>query len=254
MKHWVLFALASAVVGNAEASSSVVGSWFGQNLGQSQSTIVATFLQNGEFFLFNQGNSALDPGGQSGLEYGTYSWDSASGSFSAVDSISTVGGWISAPDTSSLTVVGNTLSVNNGAATLNNIPNVENSILGNWYLENTGNLQGSAVVSFLPSGVFFLSEVGVSDAFGHSGIETGTFTWDSSTGTLVPTVTFDTSGGWGFSDSSQFTVTITGDQAQYTSADGDFNVSRIAPVPLPASVWLFMTGLMGVFFSRREKA
>ncbi|WP_446808911.1 PEP-CTERM sorting domain-containing protein [Methylomonas sp. 2BW1-5-20] len=253
MKHWVLFALASALIGNAEASSSVVGSWFGQNLGQSQSTIVATFLPNGEFFLFNQGNSLLDPGGQSGLEYGTYNWDSATGSFGATDSISTVGGWISAPDISSLSVVGNILSVNNGAATLNSIPNVDNSIFGNWYLENTGNIQGSAVVSFLPSGVFFLAEVGVTDAFGHSGIETGTFTWDSSTGAFVPTVTLDTNGGWGFSDSGQITVAVTGNQAQYTNSDGVFNVARIAPVPLPSAAWLFMSGLLA-FFWRREKA
>lgn len=63
--------------------SAILGTWHGVKLGQAQGDTYFTLRQDGTF-TFNQinGSTVLDPSGHNGAETGTYSWNSASGSFS----------------------------------------------------------------------------------------------------------------------------------------------------------------------------
>lgn len=63
--------------------SGILGTWLAVKVGQPQGDIYFTLRQD-ETFTLNQinGNTVLDPSGHNGAETGTYSWNSASGSFS----------------------------------------------------------------------------------------------------------------------------------------------------------------------------
>jgi hypothetical protein len=261
MKHLALFTFISLAIGNVEASTIIVGSWIGQNLGSSQSTVVASLLADGEFFLYNEGNSSLDSSGQSGMEYGTYHWNSSTGAFTAVDIRSSVGGWQSMPFISKVSVTGNTLLAvsDNGVTALTSVPSVTNSFLGSWYFPNP---EGAEVVTLLAGGKYF--DVGywfdpATNSPGQS-IERGTYTFDSATGAYDMTALFATDGYQGPGGSSGF-LTVTGDQMTVSFTKPDFSPginigTRVAPsaVPLPAAAWFFMTGLTGLFFNVRQKS
>lgn len=259
MKHLALFTFIALAAGNVEASTTIVGSWIGQNLGSSQSTVVASFLADGEFFLYNEGNSSLDPSGQSGMEYGTYKWNSSTGAFTAVDITNSVGGWQSMPLISNLSVTGNTLSVSvhNTVVTLASVPSVTNSFLGSWYFPNQ---EGAEVVTLLAGGKYFDAGYWFDPATNSPGqsIERGTYTFDSITGATTMTSVFKTDGYQGPGGSSGI-VTVTGDQMAFISSinsNDSSNGTRVAPsaVPLPAAAWFFMTGLTGLFYNVRQKS
>ena len=262
MKHLALFTFIALAAGNVEASTTIVGSWIGQNLGSSQSTVVASFLADGEFFLYNEGNSSLDPSGQSGLEYGNYNWNSSTGAFTAVDITNSVGGWQSMPLISNLSVTGNTLSVSvhNTVVTLASVPSVTNSFLGSWYIPHNGQV-GTDLVTFLADGTYFdvswVDSKTNSDTSGQ-GIERGTYTFNSAIGAFTATALFSTPGAGGPGGSSGI-VTVTGDQMAFISSinsNDSSNGTRVAPsaVPLPATAWFFMTGLTGLFYNVRQKS
>lgn len=245
--------LAGAVVSASPShASSIVGSWYGENLGQSHSTVVATFLNDGHFFVINVGDSSLSPGGQSGLEYGTYNWNSATGAFTSTELLSTVGDWTSVPDVSQLTVSNNTLQVtrpseNNPVISLSAVPNVADSLLGTWREQNPYDF---SVFSFLANGQFYLATVGAADVWGQSGIEVASYHWDNSTGAISFAFSLDTNGGWGASDPDgppKVFLTSSGNQAIYTDGVNVNTFDRVAPVPLPAAIWLFLAGAMGIF-------
>jgi len=260
MKHLALFTFIALAAGNVEASTTIVGSWIGQNLGSSQSTVVASFLADGEFFLYNEGNSSLDPSGQSGMEYGTYKWNSSTGAFTAVDIRNSVGGWQSMPFISNLSVTGNTLSVvsiDNSVTALASVPSVTNSFLGSWYFPNQ---EGAEVVTLLAGGKYFDAGYWFDPATNSPGqsIERGTYTFDSITGATTMTSVFKTDGYQGPGGSSGI-VTVTGDQMAFISSinpNDSSNGTRVAPsaVPLPAAAWFFMTGLTGLFYNVRQKS
>jgi len=258
MKHLALFAFIALAAGNVEAST-IVGSWIGQNLGPAQSTVVASFLADGEFFLYNEGNSSLDPSGQSGMEYGTYNWNRSTGGFTGVDIRSSVGGWQSMPSISNLSVTGNTLSVSvhNTVVTLASVPSVTNSFFGSWY---TPNPEGAEVITLLADGRYFDAGYWFDPATNSPGqsIERGTYTFDSTTGATTMTSVFKTDGYQGPGGSSGI-VTVTGDQFSFidpSHPNEGANGTRVAPsaVPLPAAAWFFMTGLTGLFYNVRQKS
>jgi len=237
-----------------QADTSIVGSWFGQDLGQAQSTVDLTFLSDGHFFLVNNGSSTLDPSGQPGLEYGTYSWNSTTGAFSATDLVSTVGGWQSMPNFTNLSVSVSGLSVD-GGLTLSSIPSVNDSILGSWYGNNLGQAQDNIVVTYLANGVFYQADVGnhALDPTGQDGIEVGAYTWNTTTKAYTDTVLLDTNGQWGQSNAGITSVAVTGNTATYTGNAGNFEVYRVSSVPLPGSIWMFATSFVVLLGLKRRK-
>jgi len=72
----------------------------------------------------------------------------------------------------------------------------QESIVGSWYLSDD---EGKVVISFFENGYYMLAEVGEADEDGQSGIERGTYTYNSTEGTLVANPQTDTNGEWGLS-------------------------------------------------------
>ena len=77
----------------ASDSNPLVGAWTASSAGEAGSTVVITFLEDGTYLLAEDGNSTLDPSGQDGMERGTYTWNSATGAFSANTTVDTNGEW-----------------------------------------------------------------------------------------------------------------------------------------------------------------
>ena len=73
--------------------SALLGSWYAANPGGGTDQIVFTFLANGTFLIADKGTAARDPSGQSGLEWGSYTWDASTGAYSATYTINTDGQW-----------------------------------------------------------------------------------------------------------------------------------------------------------------
>jgi hypothetical protein len=152
---------------------------------------------------------------------------------------------------------------NTGLHTFTSVTDVNNPIVGSWYLQGGGQAQDSAVATFLADGEFFFATVGnsVLDPSGQNGIERGTYTWNSATGAFTDIVLLDTNGQWGLSHSTITGITVTGNQMAFSFTDtGTPNGTVLHPtrvvsaVPLPAAAWLYMTGLMGLFYSVKKKA
>ena len=75
------------------AANAIVGAW-GEGTVQDNS-VVAVFLPNGYYFMAQDGDStpAGDPSGHDGMEWGTYTWNPATGAFTATALVDTNGEW-----------------------------------------------------------------------------------------------------------------------------------------------------------------
>ena len=99
------------------APNSVVGSWYAANPGGGTDQIVFSFLADGTYLIADKGTVARDPTGTSGIEWGTYTWDPASGAFTFNTLVNTDGQWglsHSNGDFTNLKVVGDSLIAGNG--------------------------------------------------------------------------------------------------------------------------------------------
>jgi hypothetical protein len=72
-------------------ASSIVGSWSVSP--QPGFNIIFTFLDDGHYMLSDGGDPAHDPNGTPGIEWGTYTWNSATGAFTVTTLVNTDGQW-----------------------------------------------------------------------------------------------------------------------------------------------------------------
>jgi len=98
------------------APGEILGSWRIGNAGQADSSVILTFLDNGSYYMAEDGDSVADPSGQDGMERGTYTWNLSTGAFSATTLVDTSGEWgLSHPiGITTISVTGNSLSYNDG--------------------------------------------------------------------------------------------------------------------------------------------
>lgn len=112
-----------------------------------------------------------------------------------------------------------------------NVPSGNESIVGSWNLNNASDSDDIIAFEFNADGTYLMWETGGSSVTegpalstdsdnpsGYQGRETGTYSWDESTGQLsVLTITSDTNGDWGLSDflGGAIQVDVTGDEASY---------------------------------------
>ena len=231
--------------------NSIVGSWYGTNLGQANSTVAITFLANGTYLMAEDGNPNLDPTGQDGMELGTYTYNSATGAFSnPCPTVDTNGQWGLShefpPNCSgshfTVTISGNTATFTNSSNSsdsfvLTRVVDATKPLVGSWYLPIGPGSNTTAVITFMSNGRYMMAEAGTTVGAGHSGMELGTYTYNSATGAFSnPCPSVDTSGDWGLShqnppscSGSQFTVTISGNTATFTELGGSFALTRVVP-------------------------
>jgi len=186
---------------------SIISSWFLPD-GVGGGTIV-TFLANGEYLYFRDGDSVSDPVGQDGMERGTYSWNPAAGTLSATVLVDTNGQWgfshgvalqPSVPAVVSETTLEFTVP-GKGTSTFSRVGSGAPPLLGSWYVVGGTRAGGVAAVTFLADGSYYFAQDGdpAKDSTGTDGGERGSFTWDSGTGALAATAAVDTCGQWGLS-------------------------------------------------------
>lgn len=225
------------------------------------STVLLRFSENGEYL---HGQDGANVGaGTAGVEYGTQtltSFDVNGYRLSAITSVDTNGDrGISNPQPCDrLRSVGDQLiategiTTNNGVTCTNNsvnatISKAENNptgIVGVWALDSATTIKTQHIV-FSSNGQFLLTDpIGGVEPDGvtinPSGIESGSYTYDTNTKTLKITPTFDTNGKAGFSHNGAATVgepffiSLGGSTATAVDNVGSYTFHRVLPPAAPS--------------------
>lgn len=171
-----------------------------------------TFLDDGTYHHTEDGTA--DDSGHPGLEVGTYTWNTETGALSTTPTVDQNGEWglsHNAPDIRLFVNNGQLEVVEGEDITVLQRPAFSASaIVGSWVIISEGR---PVVVVFLADGTYRHTEVGPSVGGGFSGMEIGTYVWNSTTGDLTSTPTIDQNGEWGLSDNlTPFRISVTGDQ------------------------------------------
>lgn len=240
----------------ALAAQPIVGSWYESAPGFLG---VATFLEDGTFF------TAIDVTGDNphtGVEWGTYSWDAASGKVTASALGDTNGDWGFAGDVVNgsiyFTVSGNTatgtqIDCPECTFAVERVLHPADSIVGTWLFPPE---VGS--ITFFADGSYIHGQGGATVGDGHPGVERGTYSWDSVTGALIATtIVTDTNGDWGLSH-PQGTLTVTFNASGGLTGTDDSGQFDVVPAPVPEAETYAMLlaglGLVGAAARRRKQA
>jgi Ca2+-binding RTX toxin-like protein len=195
----------------SSATDPLVGSWVATGAGDANSTLVVTFLANGTFMLAEDGDPVADPNGTDGMERGTYTWSSETGSFAVTSmTVNTNGEWgLSASAPLVLRIDGDELKMlfaGGDNLTLSRVNSDSNPLVGAWTASNAGEARSTLALTFLEDGTFLLAEDGdrTLDPSGRDGIERGTYGWNPDTqafsiGIDTTEGGVNTNGQWGFS-------------------------------------------------------
>lgn len=178
-----------------------------------------SFLDSTHYMIVSAENAVAETGVYTGLEYGTYTWDSATGIGTfATQIIDTNGaGGASSGGTTMFAVTGDTLSIGNASGS-NKFSRLKSSatnpVVGSWGVTFVDPATGAVLIGFIDDTHCFLAQADTSvDPSGQSGIELGTYTIDANN-VLRTTLSVDTNGDWGFQSIANtnhwYTVTVSG--------------------------------------------
>lgn len=264
MKYLFIATLLLALI-NPVRAQSLVGAWTYGNTASPTSSGTGTFifLSNGVYFHAESENTADAANGQNGMERGTYTWDSGTGSLT-LNSVAanTNGDWglssVGTGNSISFTVTGDSLLAD-GSTTMTRVTG-SSSIVGAWTYGNTltPTSSGTGAFVFLANGVYFHveSENTADAANGQNGMERGTYSWDSGTNTFtLASVDVNTNGQWGLShdpgQGNSFSVVVSGNSL---IADGGTPLARVSAIPEP-STYAMLAGLaaLGLAAWRRRR-
>ena len=194
--------------------------------------LVVIFRHDGVFYIIDGDGGGS---GQPGMERGTFEWDKTSGVFSAnvaVDS-NGEGGFSNPNGGTSITVSGNTLTYNvteEGSFPFTRIVNTPSAIVGSWHLPGQ-----DANLTFLADGTYYHSQESNNEPDSTTGMERGTYTWNSATGAFSGNPITDTNGDIGLSDPglNPNTVFITGSTMTLYDGEQTYTARRITPIVSP---------------------
>lgn len=112
------------------------------------------------------------------------------------------------------------------------------SIAGGWLVQTSSGSNSDTVYTFTDDGYFMSAEYDLSDDVGESGIEHGTYTWNPFTAVFSSNVLNDTNGGWGLSNTTLSSASISINTMTATgSKEISFTRVKDANIPLAGS-WL----------------
>jgi hypothetical protein len=99
------------------AASPLLGTWYRDDPGSNQWAVVV-FLADGRYMVMEEGSAG--GGGQTGIEFGTYTWSSTTGalSVSVKPDGNTDGAWGFSASTVTILVSGATATLSDGAETV----------------------------------------------------------------------------------------------------------------------------------------
>ncbi|MEO5370730.1 MAG: hypothetical protein H7833_11735 [Magnetococcus sp. DMHC-1] len=225
------------------SSTQILGTWYTQESAIVGSGIIPihfaiTLMSDGTYM--HAEDESREKQGTTGMEYGTYTYNSSTGTLAASKVDTDTNGSLGLSNESlSISVDGNTMTVkstspNEPDAKLTRLvydPN--NPLVGSWYGANATK-SDAVVITFLSNGTFVLGEKNTTDPSVKSGMEFGTYTWNSSTGIMTAKVMTDTNAEGGFSHPSG-TAKITmqsGNNSIVLSDNAETHTAtRVAPVP-----------------------
>ncbi|MBK1882792.1 FecR domain-containing protein [Luteolibacter pohnpeiensis] len=235
------------------SSPSIVGSWTFDN---GAGGACLTFLPNGEFTYFEDGDSVENPGGQDGVERGTYSWNSDAGTLEVNVTLDTCGDWgfsSGVGTVSGISTVVSETSLNLESADgesygFSRISTGDTSLTGAWFRMDN---ELMTVVSIESDGTYYLvqdDDVELNPG-GQDGGEKGTISWNESTGLITSTVLNDTNGGWGLSDLGENPTLVLGDDGNsFVFSDDEtepVTFYRVRPFDGTFESWLTVQSLFG---------
>ncbi len=209
----------------------IVGVWAMDGVGANE-TLVVMATEGGKIVFVQTGSTDPEcppPTCQDGMEVGTYAWDATTGAFTVNISTDTNGEWgLSHSTNMSVIIDGDSATFTSADSnnTLTRISGTVEAIHGGWEAVS-GMGDDEVFFFFFENGKAVHVQAGVSDLAGQSGVEVGTYTWDASSGALSVTLSVDTNGEWGFSDSTDMSFTVNGDVVTISAQDGGGNLSRI---------------------------
>lgn len=260
-----LLAIASSLCAaplSSQAAQPIVGSWYASG---PDFHSLSTFLPDGRYYL---STDSTGDAAHTGVEWGTWSWNEATGLVTANASGDLNGDWGLANDVDGdvyVHIAGNWATVtqpgNSDSETRPRVPTVPGSIVGAWFLDGS---DSQANVAFFADGTYFL---GVASAEpGESGVERGTYSWDAATGQLrILSVLTDTSSQSGLAGQEDprfgyYLATINGSRLLFQEApdqSADPGVlllpEAVGAVPEPASWAMLLAGAGLVATARRRR-
>lgn len=219
--------LVLAFLANPLTAQAIVGSWYISRAQEAQSDAVLTFLANGTYTLGEDGDSKLDPSGKDGMERGTYKWNAKTKAISFKTLVDTNGEWGMSHaefETATATKTKLTITDEGGPFTLKRVTG-KSPLIGSWYLKEGS---GYAVATFLEDGTYFMVQDGKSGDGGKTGVERGTWKWNSKTKVFTRKVIIDTNGTWGFSDNLKRTIVISKNTLTLkVTGEGTYTLKRV---------------------------
>jgi hypothetical protein len=190
--------------------------------------LVVVFRYDGTFYLVD--GSPAHPG----MERGTFQWDNATGAFSVNTIVDTNGdaGFSHPGAATTVTVSGNTLNYTvpgEGTFSFTRVVNTASAIVGSWAIPGE-----KFSVTFLADNTYYLSEETNDIPFGYTGIEKGTYTWNSTTKSFTATAAIDTNGDVGVNGiTAGVTINITGNTMVFDDGVDPTSLLRITTNPTP---------------------
>ncbi len=181
------------------SSSGLVGSY---GVYSEDQTIVITFYDDSHFsFVQTDGN---EPDGETGLEIGAYTWDSETTEFSPTVHINLYEHWgFAGDDIESLYVSDDILYIYYEEEGLVSVPRLvsdTNKLVGTWRANGDQDFSWDNLTyyTFLDSEHFVYVESIFDEDHEYSGIQLGTYSWDSETNEYSQTLTYSPEGAeWG---------------------------------------------------------
>ena len=218
-------------------SSSIIGSWIAIDENGIDYSVVV-FLDRSRYIIAHSNNP--DPDNDFGLtipvsaEYGTYTWDAASGALTmiALGQSDGINGFSEVPS-SNVTIDGSnlTLSIDGKTFPFTKISSA-NSMIGAWAI---GSGTEYSVLAFIDDTRYMIAHTNNSEPDAILGAtvpvsaEYGTYTWDTTSGAFTATMQGQSDGEGGLSNSrGNLTISVNLDKLTLTdSIDGAATISRV---------------------------
>lgn len=188
--------------------------------------LVVVFRYDGTYYLVDG-----DPE-HPGMERGTFEWDNETGAFSVNTIIDTNGdaGFSHPGAATTVTVSGNTLNYTvpgEGTFSFTRVVNPASAIVGSWTIPGE-----KLSVTFLADLSYYFTQEANDIPSGYSGMEKGTYTWNSTTKAFTATAPIDMNGDIGL-NGANFTMNITGNTLEIIDGLEIITLTRITTNPTP---------------------